>query len=37
MEFGQKGPAEAGQQVVLIPTEEELLIESSTIYHLYHP
>ena len=25
MEFGQKGPAEAGQQVVLIPTEEELL------------
>ena len=36
MEFGQKGPAEAGQQVVLIPTEEEFLIESSTIYHLYH-
>ena len=36
MEFGQKGPAEAGQQVVLILNEEELLIESSKIYHLYH-
>ena len=25
MEFGQKGPAEAGQQVVLVPIEEEFL------------